>query len=214
MKIRNGFVSNSSSSSFVVRFGDLKKISAAMLKVVTNDFSEYLSSSKRRNISSHKKWKSNLRKAFTLDDIKSGEIGITMPSCNYDTYIYHKKDDGFWITTCHNHNWEFAFDPFGWIVVPYKEDFLREEMSKHYYYNVRNGLIHSYPIFEEENEYVEKKMQCECGNYFGEYVLDTKKNKICGDCFSHKIKLSPKEKLEIIRREGVKNPILSLDLGN
>lgn len=90
MKIRTGFVSNSSSSSFIIETGKSYKtvfdVAKDMLKQVNS--------------------KSQLN--FILDRIKNTKKDPNTPvmfySCNYDTYI-SKYGNHFLINTCNNEDW-------------------------------------------------------------------------------------------------------------
>ena len=43
-----------------------------------------------------------------MKEVKSGEIGIKLPSCNYDTYVI-QGDKKCYVDTCRNHVWDFDF---------------------------------------------------------------------------------------------------------
>ena len=140
MKTRNGFVSNSSSSSFIIPGGDIKDIAESMIDTISEEYEGYRK---------HKKlWKSNLAKALKKRDVKNEKLGITFPSCNYDTYII-KKEGTVYITTCNNYHWEIeAVDVF--------DDERNKEIGniidKSFYVNLTNMVIHSKDIFEEEQQ--------------------------------------------------------------
>lgn len=94
MKIRCGFVSNSSSSSFVISKGKASIDSIAKFMIGTMD-----SWNKRKR----DKWIRNLEKR------PDKTLGITFPSCNYDTYIT-EDEKFFYISTCWNEPFYFDMD--------------------------------------------------------------------------------------------------------
>lgn len=100
MKIRNGFVSNSSSMSFIVnksKFATIKDLAKAMIDFMAEDDPEYYGGDR------HKEFLEQLEKAPDVD-------ALTFYSCNYDTNIY---DDGnkYYVETCNNHDgWSFLND--------------------------------------------------------------------------------------------------------
>lgn len=112
MKIRNGFVSNSSSSSFVIWSSDRSTAQTMrdMLKLVRAEWRE--EGIKRpyvREITKCIKWlQSNYRKDMPL---------LYPHTCNYETWIYKDKYGNLFIETCNNHdgNWQSMedFTPLG-----------------------------------------------------------------------------------------------------
>ena len=89
MKIRNGFVSNSSSSSFVLKkdeyFPDSYSLAASMIKI--------------------REWEEDDKLVKKLiNNVNKGEgyHNIAFRSCNYDTYIV-EEGDYLLCETCNNH---------------------------------------------------------------------------------------------------------------
>lgn len=212
MKHRNGFVSNSSSSSFILPDGDIKEISRRMLNIIIEDYEEnYTGKELRRNRVAHKQWIANLNTVLKRKDIKSGEIGITLPSCNYDTYMIIDDSD-LYITTCRNHVWNFDIS-----ACPYdsKEcNKVNDIICGKYYYNIRHKIIHSFEIYDENDENDES--QCpKCKQFYGYSVIDQQGNRICATCFKGKLGLSEKMLIEALHKKvknQLINPITSLDL--
>jgi len=171
MKIRNGFVSNSSSSSFIVA-NTISILSRSMLKTVLDDFGY----DKRRKYKTYEKWNKNLRNALRRKDVKEGRLGITMPSCNFDTYIIYKEGNCY-ISTCNNYQW--GPEVMEGMYIGEADKTVDNIVEKNNFLNVRNNLIHSCYHYDENS-----KLKCpKCKYYFGEYVIDKKGNKICGNCF-------------------------------
>lgn len=94
MKIRNGFVSNSSSSSFVLKVKNLtvKDIALMMIERRNED-----------NYGGYIDWKADK----LLERLRNISIDQNLPftfhTCNYETFI-KKLDDYIFIDTCHNHD--------------------------------------------------------------------------------------------------------------
>ena len=90
MKVRAGFVSNSSSSSFVIAkedFKDMKELAKHMLKAV--DSKDVRIKKLDKLVLSEDHWQPK---------------GLSFQSCNYDTYILPVQDF-YLITTCNNEDW-------------------------------------------------------------------------------------------------------------
>lgn len=97
MKQRLGFISNSSSSSFVLRVG--APFDNAL------DVAEYMIPKRE--------WEEHdielLEKIKNIRDDRSIKQpnAVCFPSCNYDTFIA-KMGEYFLIETCHNHDWKLG----------------------------------------------------------------------------------------------------------
>ena len=103
MKVRNGFVSNSSSGSFVVN-GVLSSMEVfrMMIPLVKENYCDYEDGKKmwkRTHGENVKRFKKSRGKDFNE--------GIIIPfTCNYETFIYPVKDGECYIETCNNHPWQ------------------------------------------------------------------------------------------------------------
>jgi len=102
MKLRNGFVSNSSSSSFVI--WDAKqttsKVMLEMLKLVHTEYKDEEWKEGAKAIDKVIKW---LKKNPAFDK------PLLYPNtCNYETWIWKDASGNILIDTCNNHdcNWE------------------------------------------------------------------------------------------------------------
>jgi len=110
MKIRNGFVSNSSSSSFILKFNetfpDTTSIAKSMLK---NKFDEWLDYG---DVEENDPFMIKVYK--NLEKFKNQHYDPYTPmffkSCNYDTYIVPITKDYVFIDTCNNTNWDIQYD--------------------------------------------------------------------------------------------------------
>jgi hypothetical protein len=109
MKIREGFVSNSSSSSFILKKNDVFKDAYELAEKMIpkrgweedGQILQKLKLYKRRV------------KLKSLDEDVEEELNIVpslyFNSCNYKTYIY---DDGeyLYVNTCNNHDWDDFYE--------------------------------------------------------------------------------------------------------
>jgi hypothetical protein len=106
MKIRKGFVSNSSSSSFILNLKSEKQLEKKIDALIRerldncNTWNEDKSESKKeQNIIKNRY--NRLKRTGTWNDIMSGKLGLALPSCNYNTYIVRKDDRVYCATSNH-----------------------------------------------------------------------------------------------------------------
>jgi len=108
MRIRTGFVSNSSSTSFIFDAVSIGKIATKMLDIVMKDFCDFEEDSAGSVSEGYKAelngWKERLKKAIGRKDVKSGKIGIVLPSINYETYLVQNEGQVY-VSTSRNHDW-------------------------------------------------------------------------------------------------------------
>lgn len=102
MKIRTGFVSNSSSSSFIISkeaYPTIWDVAIVMLsKIIEEDEDE--------EDDEYSQWvkriKSILERVKKYKQEGKQSKNITFPSCNFNTFI-HDAGNTWWIATCNNH---------------------------------------------------------------------------------------------------------------
>lgn len=180
MKIRNGFVSNSSSSSFIVDINagdtDMNTIAMGMFKIITDDFGEWAGPKTygAEIIKKRKIVRANLTKALKRKDVIDGQIGIVMPSCNYDTFII-QKNDKIYIATCNNHLWHdvILVRDVEYDEIQY-EDFMKVMLDS-FFFDVRNKTIHSTERFNGDDEIGENDENIKV-------LYDAKTSAICPKC--------------------------------
>mgnify|MGYP003590413098 CR=1 FL=1 len=176
MRSRIGYVSNSSSSSFIVQTKDPIDLARQMLEIVRDDWLDW-GDNKIRN-----KTKGMFKQCFDNLDSLGGKLhgadGIMLPSTNYDTYILPCEDwygDKCLVTTCNNQNW----DNIGHItsISDTEEYLLNRLVSKSVFFDVRSGLVLHYPTYPEGS------FECpKCKEKYFEYYLTLDNHKICGSC--------------------------------
>ena len=176
MKQRNGFVSNSSSSSFIVQTGNAIELAKQMLEIVRNDWMDW----------DDKKIKASTRVLFKKycdrlndigDKLPEGADGIMLPSTNYDTYILPDTGrlDRCFVTTCNNQNWDAIIGQTS--ITETEEELMHKVISKSTFFDVRTGLVLHYPIYPNKSFICPK-----CKDKYFEYYLTLDNHKICGRC--------------------------------
>lgn len=155
-----------------------------MLKTVVEDWNEYEDADTPENKKMHKKWFDWLEKALKDKRVQSGEIGITQPSSNYETYIFKIGND-IYVDTANNHCWEIeqmggdkVFSGCG--ADDGDNDRVHSQVSTKIFFNIRNGLIHGgekYYSTPSDN----KKCPI-CIDNYGAYVLWNNK-RLCNRCY-------------------------------
>ena len=153
MKIRNGFVSNSSSSSFIVRFDEkypnTLAIAESMIRSRFIDWKDY-EKDDEEYLRKEEQISKNIQR---LKGSQYENMPIFFRSTNYDTYIKSISDKFAYVDTCNNIHWDIKDEPNTTFNAPTEiKDMFPEqingweelEMSIKYdteYYLLESGLI-------------------------------------------------------------------------
>jgi len=177
MKTRNGFVSNSSSSSFIIDEVSLEKIARSMLKIVINDYKEW-DEDKDEKDKEYDTWLVNLETALQRDDVKNGNIGITFPTTNFDTYLLN-YDNEVYVSTANNHSWKYTNRDIEYLDENSYTEFT-DIIENSFYINLRNNRIQN----GDRYQWLENAecSNCNHGDY-GYYVIDENGNKLHAECW-------------------------------
>jgi hypothetical protein len=178
MKTRNGFVSNSSSSSFVLKVGlpfdDVFELAEYMIPKREWDDDKKL-------LNTLKNLKTKKSNRTSLSSNKLNFTSLSFRSCNYDTYIA-KLGDYFLIETCHNHDWEL--DDFRVACPPefeehFGDDSFYELPHKFNFYNL-DKEFYGRPLSYKELD--DKKLEYCCGKCSSDYWQVDGSHKIRCNC--------------------------------
>ena len=200
MKIRSGFVSNSSSSSFIV-YSNIKTVTKIMHDIIFDEDSNYEEPEEKKIRSELKKTiEKNIKKALQRKDVINGKIGIVMPSCNYDTYILQEHKRCI-INTSNNYQW-----PDSWM--SNGEDGFN--FNGKFFYDVKRDMIRSHEVFIDD---LNRKCP-KCDNSMWSYVSDKNGNMLCSNCFQNIGEKTLEKAKKIFRKNNPKFPcpITSLKL--
>jgi len=198
MKTRNGFVSNSSSSSFIISDKDFPSVRDLAEYMIKQQLKEYLEEDEE-----YYKWKDEDIETsnILLSRLKNVDENhpISFPSCNYDTYI-KKIGDQYIVATCNNTDWNL--DEYRTRLSSKTKDILTEMRNSYVVdsedYNNLDSIInqeYEYDFFGNDYYSLNKEIigvetyEC-CDNVdkhdISTYFWDTPKyGKICLVCDEH-----------------------------
>lgn len=103
MKIRNGFVSNSSSSSFIISVNDFPTVRSLATYMLNKKIEEYEEYRDHDEYDEDDYDKTLIERLQNIDEDQS----LSFSSCNYDTYI-RKIKDCYLVATCNNTSWDLV----------------------------------------------------------------------------------------------------------
>jgi len=205
MKIRSGFVSNSSSSSFVVSAGsacpNVFFLGTKMLEIRNDEWEIKDDNVAYKEID-------KLREANSLGI--NPDTPIAFVTTNYDTFI-RKVDDKFYVNTCNNQDWSrlnySAIDTYY-----FDEEELPQDPNTYHWW-VKEGVIGRQITKKEWKEFTQAKdikpryadwPECwKSTNHFSSIVMTPDKEIICVDCFFEEKKpdmlIQPARRVKLIR---------------
>jgi len=169
VKIRTGFVSNSSTSSFIISlsaYGNVAEVAVAMIPAREWDERDDELIEKIENMK---------------PDMK--EEPIAFASCNYDTYI-SKEEDGYYIDTCNNHEWDDVLegiDEYGGGGDYGNEDRVHAARTGNQYYWPERERSAT-PVSYDELERIQLPSWCTDQHCYGGIGIDPSGNHICIRC--------------------------------
>ena len=181
MKSRQGFVSNSSSSSFIIGHTRIDEVATTMFDIVMEDWN-CCDDGKYREM--YEGWRQNLKDALTTSSVLDGTIGLMLPSTNYETYIII-KDGKIYVATANNHDWTPLNDDMvgsGGGEDDEETDAIYSLLKDCTFFNIKNRIIHSYHKYSFQDKETYVCPNPECNRYYGSYVI-IDGEKVCGECY-------------------------------
>jgi hypothetical protein len=176
MKIRQGFVSNSSSSSFIVekgkRYNNVFSLARHMLTIRNDDYSDW----GEKEIEKITKAEAN-----RLDPNQA----VMLRTCNYDTYIFLHQNK-FYVSTCNNTSWHDIEDILSMGGGADEGDFEELQAEQELWF-IREGVLGKQLDYTVEQELERQGLLPECKiGHFEPYVIPNGKDLVCLKCYQMK----------------------------
>lgn len=172
MKTRFGFVSNSSSSSFIISEEKFPSVASLAKYMINKQIEEERYSENDKEYIQRKK---NLIKKLNKIDPNQP---ITFTSCNYDTYI-KKIGDRYLVSTCNNTRWDLYSTNLSDLAIEKLKELLKKYKEGSVDYNTISDILETNgrdEFYHFDNDY-----------YFLEYDVigaETRSFKWCEKCNS------------------------------
>ena len=146
MKIRMGFVSNSSTTSFIIgqdAYENVFVLAKHVLRIMQDQDEEYPDDPRSENIND---WIQNLEKLVELGVNPNSPVFI--PSAEFNTEIM-KREDGFYVDTCHNYYWD-DLKGVEYHAESFQSEEVFEEFDNLWPYNVEYDVIGTSEIYPSD----------------------------------------------------------------
>jgi len=97
MKIKQDFITNSSSTSFILSYKNTKVVTKKMVDIIFKEWF-YL------DCKADEEFKKEVYKR--IKKLENDECVMIPFSCNYETFIIKNDDGNIYVETCNNHRWD------------------------------------------------------------------------------------------------------------
>ena len=155
MKTKESFVTNSSSTSYIIEGIDKNILVDICRKMTDIVLKEFFANSPTKDYI--RKVQSNVEAIKVLRDVMDGTIGITFPSINRDTFIIvDKTGNRIIVETCNNHIWD--------IDILMNDDSVGINKENVWFYNIFSGKI------IRNRKYTKDYEECVCESLNGDSV--------------------------------------------